>query len=192
MAKVLERDWAFVREADAVLEDYLLSPELFWQMSGMLPGSSGMGMLQLTLGNLCLSLERLSAVEWLPKEQTELAAMRAHIEAVRNRWRANWAKKAAQEYQARLRQWAAYLQEVPERSSIAGYAYQVRLRVILELLNREIVREADDVPTSHLFRLDQRLRTLTAPAEFVWETEVQPAFPADAFWFLYVSFKTIR
>lgn len=193
MAKLLERDWAFVREADAALEDYLLSPELFWPLSGAQPGNSALGMLQFTLGNLCLSLEKLSAVEWPEMEQADLAAMRAHIEAVRNRWRANWSKKAAQEYQTRLKQWASYLQDLSgEQGSVSGYAYQARLRAIIDMLKRDIVREPDDIPTSNLIGLDQRLRALSQPAEFVWEPEVQSAFPAGEYWYLYISIKPKR
>ncbi|MBI4769912.1 MAG: hypothetical protein HY784_05720, partial [Chloroflexi bacterium] len=56
------RDLAVVDRMVAELESYLLSPELYWPLSGPpLPG--GQGYPRLTAGGLLLALARLSAVE---------------------------------------------------------------------------------------------------------------------------------
>lgn len=188
MAKILERDWAFVREGVESLEQYLLSPELYWPL-GRLAGSGG-GATQLTPGNLLLSQKRLNAVDWPPEEQQRLDEANRQIEAVRARWRANWAKKAQREVTARLKLWMDYVHEVGGESGrrSGGYAYEVRWRVILQILN-----EALDTPMiteeQALANVDSRLRMITEAGEFVWEPEVERGFPREKYWYLYVKFK---
>ena len=55
---------------------------------------------------------------------------------------------------------------------------------MVELLRRD----AGDLPDQEISRLvgqDHRLRARFVPGEFVWEPELQQAFPQTEFWYLY-------
>lgn len=188
MAKILERDWAFVREGVENLEQYLLSPELYWPL-GRLAGSGG-GATQLTVGNLVLSQKRLSAVDWPAEEQQRLDEANRQIETVRAHWRANWAKKAQREVTARLKLWMDYVHEVLGETGrrSGGYAYEVRWRVILQLLMDDL-DEHMVTEEQALGNLDSRLRSNTTMDGFVWEPEVERGFPQVPFWYLYIKFR---
>lgn len=184
MAANFEQDWAIVREAGGDLEGYLLSQELYWPLNWR--PSSGAPVTQFTLGNLKVSLARLSAVSLTAERQSELEQIKSQVNTVRERWKANWARKAAREISARLKLWGNYTGELISEKGRrgAGYAYEVRWRVIIHLLQSEIT-----VPMMQeeqaLAALDAGLRSITTAGPFVWEDEVQPAFPESTYWYLY-------
>jgi len=185
------RDLAVVAGMVAELEPYLLSPELYWPLSGPpLPG--GQGYPRLTPGGLLLALVRLSAVEReLPAAQAAgLARSRLALEATRNRWRAGLDRKIAQEVKSRLDLWSAYLGDcVESRTRCAeSFPQQVAYRAMLTLLLAEIGGLPPDSPhPARLAEADHRFRAFFRPGDFVWEAELRPGFPRAEFWYLYGS-----
>jgi len=184
-----QSDWEFLRDAVPDLQRYVISADLYWplRLTAATPGSIRTP--QLTIGSLVLSLKRLSALDHSGQQQAELSEITAQIEQVRQEWRANWAKKAAQEYGSRLNLWQQYLRELRDdpRQQANFYANEVRHRAILQLLQSEMLDSHPQNEVEQLVMHDAILRGLTKPADFVWESEVKSAFSRELFWFLWVT-----
>ncbi len=166
-----DQDLQFLTESLPQLQDYLLSTELYWPLTGSLP--------RLTPGSLLLALARMSAIQPRAAEKA-----REQLDVVCAQWRVAWEKKAAREMANRLRLWSNFLSDyrsVPEQHA-DGYPQEVRGRVILQLL----LAEAPDAPEkSSLQELDVLLKLRLISGGFIWEAALQPAFPQGEFWFLY-------
>ncbi len=174
------RYWAAALET---LEEYLLSPELFWNLD-VSPPSGERAYPPLTLGNLLLARQRL--LRPLPPEaEHRREALEARLQALLTRWRANWQRKAGRELEMRVRLWAQYLDECAQSGAeLAYYSNEVRNRVLADLLRRE--GEADLPQAEELLRhADSRLRAYFHSGDFLWEADLAPAFPKARFWYLY-------
>ena len=186
---MLDNDLTFLQASAPVLEDYLLSDVLYFPVTGEHGRQLSGDTTRLTLGNLLLSLKRLQAVN-LPAEQAvELESLAGQISHVQSQWRSRWSVKVQQEIPNRMMLWKNYLGELGEapKSRAGDYPYNVRLRVILELLFAEsndlMVREKD-----LLRSLDLQLKGKTSPGEFIWDQTLAGGFPANQFWYLYLHF----
>jgi hypothetical protein len=166
------------------LEPYLLSKELFWNVTTpphlhVFP--------KLTIGNILLALANLDGMsksgQLSPQDKTEYARLERNIEALHQKWAVAWGNKANHEYESRLRQWLHYLNELnddPENNA-PYYSTEVRNRVLLELLKESSPESAEP----DLASLDTVLRAKLTDGKFVWDKEVQPGYPEKDFWFLY-------
>lgn len=167
-----EQDIQFLTESLPQLQDYLLSNELYWPLSGSLP--------RLTLGSLLLALARTEVIQPESAEK-----YRQQVEIVRVKWRTAWEKKAAREMANRLRLWSQFLLEyyvsaLEQNADL--YPAEARGRAILQLL----LREVPDAPEiASLAELDAILKPRLAAGSFLWENKLQAAFPESDFWFLY-------
>lgn len=166
-------DLRFLTEALSQLQDYLLSNELYWPLSGSLP--------RLTPGSLLLTLTRMEVVQPLQAQR-----LRAQVDLVRGKWRTAWEKKIARETANRLRLWSQFLSDyatAPEQN-VDSYPTEARGRAILQLL----LREMPDAPEkSALAEVDAMLKAQLHFDEFLWGAEFQTAFPEADFWFLYAK-----
>ena len=172
-------DRAYLEAAQSVLEDYLHAADMYWVLRAA-PPKGEPAFPSLTLGNVLLSYTRLRA-----RKPNEADALFAPIAQLREKWRATWNQKARRELQARLQRWADYLREYETDRAQAGYyTYQVRQRVIAELLAQDL-GEWPEAEANMRDRLDRILRASFAPGPFVWDADLAPAFPADRFWYLY-------
>lgn len=166
-------------------ERYLLSNELFWPLN-IAPAVGEPGYPNLTLGGLLLYSAYARSLAGTASQDAVFSRIESEIHAVRTRWRVAWEQKAAWEFKSRLRQWGNVLKEIridPE-DNIPYYRYEIRLRVIVHLLQAEI-KETDPVLQEHLDSLDLLLRALFAPGNFLWEPELADSFPAADFWYLW-------
>ncbi len=180
--------WAYLQAALDDLKDYILSKDLYRQLPlAHKPGSAQTP--QLTIGNLSLTLAYLSEQPKNSTQSAELNSLKVRIDAVRDEWRSNWSRKAAKEFSSRLNLWQQYLGELRSdpRGQAPYYATEVRQRAILELLRPEILESIAPHEEQQVAMLDGLLRGLTQPGPFVWEGEVQNAFPPANYWFLYVQ-----
>jgi hypothetical protein len=179
----IEMDRKYLEEAVLILDEYIISPEISWPLT-----SRGREHLPpLTPGNLILCQARLSCLVEAVNPRQETARLLASVERHIDRWNANWQMKAKKEYPERLRLWRNYLDEFSSdpTGNRGSYPYQVRLRVILQLLEDEFgVGSQNTAPSLHL--ADQALLSHTRPGSFVWEEGIRSGFPADKFWFLYL------
>jgi hypothetical protein len=167
-------DERFLVKAAAELADYLTSPVLYWPIASESQ--------PLTLGNLLLAQVKTNALypDVLPSSVANANMLLA--QARQNR-PAAWREKAAADARSRVNQLNTLLEEVNK----GGIKVILRGRAILELL----IQEIPDAPELRetLAVLDQRLRKLVEPGEFLWPVEYSSAFPSDAYWFLYVRLK---
>lgn len=187
--QVLENDLAFLQASTPVLEDYLLSDVLYYPVTGQRGRQLSGDTTRLTLGNLLLSQKRLSSAGYAGDASGEFSQYQSQIEQIHAHWRSRWEIKIQQEIPNRLMLWKNYLSEWGDgsKSKEGDYSYNVRLRVILELLMAEtsalLVQEK-----SLLRSLDQRLKAKGAPGLFVWDGSLESTFPPDKFWYLYLQF----
>jgi hypothetical protein len=182
-------DWDFLQAAVPELQQYLLSNDLFWPLRLPRTAINQRQAPQLSIGSLALSQARLAGQALTAEEQSRLAELAAGVEQVRQEWRANWARKAAQERAARLNLWQQYLRELRSepRVQAAYYANEVRQRAVLSLLADELNDGVPPGEQEQLNMLDQITRGLTRTGPFVWEPGLEPSFPPETFWFLYVT-----
>ncbi len=169
-------DLEFYRMGVQELKDYLLSDQLFWPLTGNLP--------RLTLGSLLLARERLRAWPLESALQADGARLSQRMEAVHERWRSAWERKAAWEYRSRLNQWRHFLEDYRRegKGNAAYYPQEVKLRVMLDLLEPHLPEDSDH---SVLPELDKLLRRHFEQGDFVWEPELKDAFPNPPYWYLY-------
>ncbi|MEM5776391.1 MAG: hypothetical protein AAGU05_15415, partial [Anaerolineaceae bacterium] len=145
----LQKDRLLLKHAETNLKDYLLSDQLFW------PLDAGE---RLTLGSLLLAMIRMQSLTHDSDDVGMVERVSLHISEIRSAWRTNWANKAAMEFRSRLRQWELVLRELlsPDEKQTVVYPHEVTLRVILALLQPEIL-EPDLYALEHLAALDRRL-----------------------------------
>ncbi|MGC8855744.1 MAG: hypothetical protein ACP5QU_03000 [Anaerolineae bacterium] len=173
----LEQDRQFLLVSIPELQAYLLSKELYYPIS-----ARGVDLPRLTLGGVLLALSRLRGAN-------QAADLEGAVEVIRLKWRSAWEAKASREVRARFALWQNYLADVwqnPDQHA-PYYRQEVRVRAMLDLLLAELSREVPEA--TWLRELDERLRRMLIPGEFVWETAVQAAFPAEKFWYLYGTLK---
>ncbi|GAB4522409.1 MAG: hypothetical protein Fur0018_04130 [Anaerolineales bacterium] len=184
----LNDDLSYLEFSVAALEDYLLSGDIFWPLSG---GQTG-HLPRMSLGGILLAMARSAASVQSPAQQSRLRRVKTAIEAARSRWQTTWARKAGREFEARLRQWAAFLHEYRENPSgqAAYYAYEVRLRVMLDLLLREGGENITPAAQEMYQGLDAILRAVFESGDFLWDASLKAGFPQNQYWYLHGSVRS--
>ena len=176
-----QTDLQYLQTGVAALKDYLLSDELFWAIK--VPGQAGRsGYPKLTVGNLLFYLKRAEGLAGSASRETEVVRIKNEIYALSSRWRTAWEGKAKREFESRLRQWAAYLNELhkDQDKNAVFYSNEVRLRVLLQILGGELGEFEKE-----LAGIDQLLKSVFIEGEFIWEGALQSVFPEEDYWFLY-------
>jgi hypothetical protein len=178
------RDVSLVRSIAADLEAYLKSDIVYWSLTDA--GPMRQRYPQLTLGSLLFAQARLRvlASRLDPQQQTELAEVSRQVAATRARWPANWLRKAEREIETRVNAWARAVRE----ASLADYPAAVQSRLMLGLLLDDLAEEDSAALTQRRVRLaslDSLLRSRFKPGPFALDDDLQSAFPADKFWYLY-------
>ena len=185
MTKSISYDLGYIAAALETLESYLLSRDLFWPVGGRPPSGEG-NYPVLTPGGVLLSLARLRARRLSPANEAQLQRYEMQLESLRERWRVAWEQKAAWDYRSRLRQWGDYLEEALREpgGQMAYYVYEVRLRVMLALLEADgLGVEAEEHRALDL--LDARLTSYWVDGDFLWGEELATGFPQETFWYLW-------
>lgn len=185
MSSSFDYESNFISSVLTELESYLLGKELFRLTrlsapSGLPPYPS------LTLGTLLLSLLKARALAAHPKQTAQITHLEHEINAYRQRWRSAWEKKAHSEAQNRIAMWRTFLGELfsAPAENLDRYPYEVRQRVMIELLKDEM-NIAPDSLQKEIEQSDSLLRGMLKPAQFLWPSELEPSFPAERFWFLW-------
>lgn len=185
----VDADLTYLREGLAVFKDYLLSDNLYWTLHASPPPGEP-EFPTLTPGGLVLAHQRLAG-RWLGGNQTaEFSELDAEYKNLREHWRTAWERKVTQDIHARLNQWRNFLEDYrQDRANNADrFAYEVRLRVMIDLLVKESPSEQNQTAEA-LLAPDGVLHASFIPGDFVWDKELEPAFPARQFWYLYGRLK---
>jgi hypothetical protein len=168
------------------LKNYLLAKELFWPLN-LPPSFAKPASPKLTPGNLLLSSARLNAYNRGKKlnarQESDLLKLERDFKAQCRKLAVAWGKKVDHEFNSRFRQWGHYLNEVVRDANAHApyYATEVRLRVLLELLQDEL----DQKPEADLTILDGGLRPYFTPGDFIWDEDLAIGFPEEKYWYLY-------
>ena len=179
----VEQDWDYFLEGIAVLETYLLSEDVYWPLPG--PTSA---MPRLTIGGLLLAEIRLRS----QMDGPDFLRVDQKMEHIRSKWQSAWERKAGREVKTRLDLWRNYLvefQDSPERY-VDVYPQEVRWRVMLHLLNKEVVFKPAE--SDALAALDVVLKSFFVPGNFLWKPELTSSFPMNEYWYLYGRIKHDR
>lgn len=184
---VYDRD--FIQAASDELESFLLSEALYWPL-GLQARVSDPPYPRLTLGAVLIAKQRLSALARSSSEQAQALKLERSLEINRRRWLVHWQAKATREFSSRLVQWQNYLDEYrrePEAQA-AYYPYEVRWRVMLSLLEVD-ASGMPDAERESLAGLDRMLQAVLITGQFLWEADLEQAFPPEAYWYLYGKLK---
>ena len=168
-----------------ILEAYLLSSDLYWTM-GASPPPGEPAFRQLTLGGLLLNEHRLQARHLPPALESERQECYTKLQDFIYHHRVAWERKAAREFQARLKLWTGFLNEYRDdpQNHADRYAYEVERRVMLQLLTpytRDVPRAEQDM----LVSLDRLLETVLLRGSFIWDADVIGSFDQATYWYLY-------
>jgi hypothetical protein len=174
----------FLQSGVETLESYLLSDDLFWSLGVASP--TGQSYPMLTLGELLLFAKCAQTLAQSSEQDVAYRKAETQLEMQRTRWRTAWERKAAKEFQSRLRQWGERVEEIRRdpAENAPYYHTEVRLRTFLELLKPDAA-EVDPAYLEHLHSLDLILEALFSPGDFIWHPDLAPAFPKGEFWFLW-------
>ena len=183
--KSFEYDLRYIQAGMEVMEHYLLSDEVFWPLSAHPPEGTP-EYPQLTLGGFLLVNERLAAYPTTHPQEVQLEQVIASLDRIRSKWRVAWEKKAWRSYNFRLRMWGDFIEDYKynPQENADRYLYEVRLRVMLQLLFAEAGGQ-HQAGIDILSGLDGYLKSVLVLDVFIWEPEIQKKFPMDIYWYLY-------
>lgn len=178
-------DLIYLEAAIEALNDFLLVEDLFWPIGvNSPPGEPPFP--RLTIGGLLLSFERLKARKLPLDLEAKFTKLTYKMQAISSEWQTAWKNKATHAFQMRLNMWRDFIEEYrkdPE-SNADRYSYEVRLRVMLHLLNQEII-ELNSAEQELLAGLDLFLKSVLVENKFLWDTELSYGFTRDIYWYLY-------
>lgn len=181
----IEYDLGYLEAAAELLENYLLSQDMYWKLNTASPPGEP-GFPSLTLGNVLLAQRRAANQDLSSGQLRRMSRVQNEIDRIRTRWLSAWEEKAQREYRFRLGMWRNYLEELRQdtRGNLDRYSYEVNRRVMLALLSQE----SGDIPAAQqelLAGLDLILEGMMVPAGFVWQPSLVGGFPQPDFPYLY-------
>ena len=181
-----EYDLGYLKTGSQQLEKYLLSDVLYWpvgkkQPPGLPPYP------RITPGGLLLAMSRAAVTCQTNKEQLQFNKLVGEINNIRASWTVFWEKKGQREFNARLTLWKNFLEDykVNPVDQFDRYSYEIKHRVQLELLHKDISINSDSL--EFLAALELILKVYFQSGEFIWDEKLEEAFPPDSYWFLYGS-----
>jgi hypothetical protein len=181
-----------LREAEAMtkgLANYLKGDTLYASTGG---GVFSFGkMPALTVGALLMRLRRLGVLRMqLNTEQREqLAELNRKHEEIRDEFRAHYEKKMLWEANSRLDAMRPYFTEAvtPDGATINYPAEVLRRTIVQEVLVAmdELRIQSAELDTK-VRQIDSQLSGIaTERTEFLWDAQLEPAYPQKDYWWLY-------
>lgn len=139
----------------------------------------------LTLGTFLLALKRAEGFFRSPAQHSQWQKLAQETEQLRSRWNQAWQEKAKLDATSRIRRWGDFLREVFQKPAdqVDRYGYEVRNRVILDLLKAEVPDHLE--VWNALEQWDQRLQERWLKGNFLWESDLADHFPATLYWYLW-------
>ena len=182
-------DLAVLEAFAAELEDYIIKDELYRTVRVHLP--AGDQMIQMSGGDLLTRIFRLSAERdrLTPEQQTRFDAARSAAEKTIYSLRTRFHQRLQREVKARLDSLNWFLDECSsDPSRCRGeYPFEIRNRQRIDAIVSELGTDLPPELKNQISRIDERIRMIVRPANFVWDARLEPVFPRTRFWYLYVS-----
>jgi hypothetical protein len=178
-------DLGYLRAALEILDTYLLSEDLFWPLNSEAPIGETM-FPRLTIGGILLSMARLQARPILPYQSSQFQNLVVALDHYRSDMRVAWERKSRREFISRLDQWKHYINELSMNpdENIPFYGSEVRLRLLLDLLEDEIT-PVDDIYVTSLLQMDKILQAVFIKGGFIWDSVLSPGFNQEKYWYLW-------
>lgn len=169
-------DRELILSSPSELDEYLSSSVLLWRLK--------VSNLPLSPGNLLLARLRFGR-----NQDRQVDQALEKIDELIHLRRSAWERKAGSEISMRLQQWKTTLEDIQDSGGIdQSYPYNVRVRVIIDLLLKEI-RIPNKKTEIQLQQLDDLLLQILIPGEFIWDEDLKPVFPPEKYGYLYVQMK---
>lgn len=170
------------------LEDYLVKDDLYRTIIVNLP--RGDQKLQVTGGDLLTRLHRLKAVreELSPDLQARLDAVETSARETIYSLRSRFHDRLRREMKARLDSLKWFLDDCtaePNRCR-AEFPFEMRNRQRIEEILKEVGDTLSPELQTQLQGIDHRIRIVTRASDFIWDKRLQPVFPPQPYWYLYV------
>lgn len=185
--EVLSHDLAILEDMVLHMGGYLLTEATRWDV-----GKSGAP--PITIGGYLMRRRRLGLFASVlgEDERRRLAAANADFDATVARQVVRYEARAVAEAGARMREWTDYLRDLATSKRLAGdhahYAYKADIRVVLAEVLHLLGHQPYVLPqhvVSDVAALDHRLQARWQPGEFIWAAVWEPAYPAEAYWWLH-------
>jgi hypothetical protein len=159
------------------LKDFLLVDDLFWPIGISAPFGEP-PYPRLTVGGLLLSRERLIARRLPLDLESQFGKSFSSMQSITSEWRNAWENKAARSFHMRLNMWRDFLEEYRKEPEVHAnrYVYEVRLRVMLHLLELE-TNGIGSAYLEMLSALDKVVKALMVNGDFICEAELRMDFP---------------
>lgn len=189
LAESPEIDLAVLAAEVEELEEYIVKGEVYRTLR--VPTPSGVQQVQMSGGDLLTRLYRLEgereslSVEQRSRVKDLALQARSMIYSLRTRFH----DLLAREVKARIDSLNWFLDDVvgdPKRAR-TEYPYEIRNRQRIAVMVDELGEDFPPELKAELKRVDERIRLIVQPAEFVWDSRLVPIFPRERFWYLYVS-----
>jgi len=182
-------DLAVLEAFAAELEEYIVKDELYRTVRVHLP--AGDQMIQMSGGDLLTRIFRLSAERdrLTPEQQVRFDAARGAAEKIIYSLRTRFHQRLQREVKARLDSLNWFLDECSsDPSRCRGeYPFEIRNRQRIDAIVSELGTDLAPELKNQISRIDERIRMIVRPADFAWDTQLEPVFPRTRFWYLYVS-----
>ena len=167
------------------LEPFVYQNETYGFMPNNLPA--------LTIGGLLMRLSRLSLLGELisTKQKEGLNTAQQQVDNVKQKWFVIYTNRINHELTIHLNELDQFLNECRQDLDECRELYPslIEKRVMAQILGEEaralqtLTPDTDD----RLRDIDGRLKGYFKPGPFIWDQRLQPAYPQDRYWFLYVS-----
>jgi hypothetical protein len=189
LAETPEVDLTVLAAEVEELEEYIIKGEIYRTVRVQTP--SGAQMVQMSAGDLLSRLyrlegerDRLTVAQRSRAKDLALSA-RSTMYGLRTRFH----DLLKREIKTRLDSFNWFLDDVmgdPKRARV-DYPYEIRNRQRVQLMVEELGEELTPELKSQISRIDDRIRLIVKPAGFVWDSQLEPIFPRDRFWYMYVT-----
>jgi hypothetical protein len=173
------------------LAGYLRRDELYGSVGGgFLTGGSSP---QLTIGAVLMRLRRLKVLSdrLNDSQQQKLQALDAQHSEIRNDNTERYIARMEREALSRLKAMSPFFEECGKDMSNCARNYnpEVLRRTIVQeiLLSMDASNIQSEEVDSLVAKTDRRLRTFVQETGFLWDEELEPAYPKETFWWLYMA-----
>jgi hypothetical protein len=181
-------DLAVIREMVTEFQDYILGDEVYRTL--IIRMGRGDERIQSSGGDLLARLHKLNAQadELSPAQQQEFADLRRRLDESMADFRTRFHALLERETRARLNSLKWFLDECQEdrRQCRIQYPFEIRNRQRMAEIWKILSQNPPQGLRSQIDAIDRRIRSLTAPADFVWDDQVKTVYEREEYWYLYV------
>jgi len=172
----------------AELENYLVGNEVYRTIT--IPNRMGESPRPMSIGDLLTRVNRLHAVRTTlsATDENRLDNMATQFETTTHEMRSRFRELVEREIKTRLNSLNWFLQECAEHRERCRreFPFEMRNRQRIEEIVAELDEELSDEMAQQIAEIDAHIRTVAEEADFTWHGTLQPIYPRDPYWYLYM------